>query len=184
MAKWSASARRSIRKYHAYKKALSSRKKMLRSKGLEPYNVNGSSEQLSYRDWKAIYTEELNDRRKEVESGERKSVGNINAKIVSDQVYELSEEQAYAIFDYMRDLPPEERRGFKYRNINQAISILRQGEYVRDVLGLWDIIREDRDNMFKMSDAQKTALMEKWKDAKTFKEAVRYEISQTYFKSP
>ena len=140
--RWSGAAKRSVRRFNSYVKSFNARVEKMREQGLTPYE----SKHLTYSDWKYIYSEELNDRIKEVEKGERKSLGNINAKIISDQVYELSEKQAYSIFDYMKTLSEEERQqiGFNYKNINRAIMKIREGRFVREDLGLWDAIRERR----------------------------------------
>ena len=157
--------------------------------GLTPYDAIP----LTYREFNEIYAEERNDRLKEIERGERASLGDINAKIISDQVYELSEEQAYAIFDYMKSLSPEELKelGFSYKNINRAIAEIRQGEFVREKLELWDIIRNQRSNLLDLDENGRNALLNKWKNklaekgkAATFKNAVSMEISQTFFGSP
>ncbi len=157
--------------------------------GLTPYD----GIPLTYRQYKEIYAEEKNDRLKEIEKGERASLGDINAKIISDQVYELSEEQAYAIFDYMKGLSPEELKelGFSYKNINKAIAEIRQGEFVKNKLELWDIIRDKRSSLFELDEAGRSALLNKWKNklaeqgkAPTYKNAVSMEISQTFFGSP
>ena len=144
--KWSGAAKRSVRRYNSYVKSFETRVKKMRDQGLSPYE----DKHLTYRDWKYIYSEELNDRVKEVEKGERKSLGNINSKIISDQVYELSEKQAYSIFDYMKTLSEEERQAinFDYRNINTAIMKIREGRFVREELGLWDLIRQRRKELF------------------------------------
>ena len=136
------------------------------SQGLTPYDAIP----LSYREYKEIYAEEKNDRLKEIEKGQRSSLGDINAKIISDQVYELSEEQAYAIFDYMKTLSPEEKEAlnFSYKNINIAIAKIRQGDFVREDLDLWDIIREERERLFASG---------------LDKKEVAHKISQTFFGS-
>ena len=137
--KWSGAAKRSVKRYNSYRKAFKARVARLRAQDLEPYE----SDPLSYREYKEIYTEEFNDRTKEVKKGERKSLGNINAKIISDQVYELSEKQAYSIFEYMKTLSAEEKAeiGFNYKNINTAIMRIREGRFVREDLSLWDKIK-------------------------------------------
>lgn len=144
--RWSGTAKRSVKRYNSYVKSFKQRVKKLRDSGLQPYEEDW----LTYRQYKEIYAEELNDRLKEIEKGERKSLGNINSKIISDQVYELSEKQAYSIFDYMKTLSEEERKeiGFNYKNINKAIIKIREGRFVREDLGLWDAIRERRKELF------------------------------------
>ena len=170
--RWSGKAKRTVRSYNSYLKAHKKRVEQLRNKGLEPY-YNAStgedgSKPLTYREYKEIFVEERNDRLKEIEKGERKSLGNINAKIISDQVYELSEKQAYAIFDYMKTLSEEERKAlkFNYKNINTAIMKIREGSFVREDLSLWDKIELRREELFK---------------EKKSKEEVRNIISSEFF---
>ena len=152
--KWSGKAKLFVKRYNAYRKAHKARIAALRKRGLEPYynatTGDDGSIPLTYREYKEIYMEEYNDRSKEVKKGERKSLGNINSKIISDQVYELSEKQAYSIFDYMRTLSDEERAqiGFNYKNINTAIMRIREGSFVRQNLSLWDKIKARRKELF------------------------------------
>ena len=125
--RWSGKAKLSVKRYNAYKKAHKARVDALIKKGLSPYYNASTGEDgsipLTYREFTEIYAEERNDRVKEIEKGERRSLGNITAKIISDQVYELSEKQAYSIFDYMKTLSEEERKAlnFNYKNINTAV---------------------------------------------------------------
>lgn len=165
--KWSGQAKRFVKRFNAYKRSFEKRTNKMIEQGLTPYDAVP----LTYREYKEIYTEERNDRLKEVEKGERASLGDINAKIISDQVYELSEEQACAIFDYMKTLSPEERieLGFSYKNINKAIAKIRQGDFVREELDLWDIIKEEREKLFA---------------AGLKRSEVAKRISQTFFGSP
>ena len=144
--RWSGAAKRFVKRYNSYRRAFKARVQKLRDQDLEPYE----STPLSYREYKEIYTEEKNDRTKEIEKGERKSLGNINAKIISDQVYELSEKQAYSIFEYMKTLSAEERAeiGFNYKNVNTAIMRIREGSFVRQDLSLWDKIKARRKELF------------------------------------
>lgn len=165
--KWSGAARRSVRRYNAYRRSFEKRTSKMLEQGLAPYD----GIPLSYREYKEIYIEEKNDRLKEIEKGERASLGNINEKIISDQIYELSEEQAYAIFDYIQTLSPEERQeiGFSFRNINTAIAQIRQGDYVREELDLWEIISNERDRLAASGLSKKE---------------IAHKISQTFFGSP
>ena len=186
--KWSITAKRFVKRYNAYRRSFSKRTDKMISQGFTPYDAIP----LSYREYKEIYTEEKNDRLKEIEKGQRASLGDINAKIISDQVYELSEEQAYAIFDYMKTLSSKEREAlnFSYKNINIAIAKIRQGEFVKEELGLWDIIQNRRNELFELNEQGKEELLNKWRDelikngrATTFKNAVSMEVSQTFFGS-
>ena len=187
--RWSGRAKRAVKRYNAYRRSFEKRTNKMIDQGLTPYDAIP----LTYREFNEIYAEERNDRLKEIERGERASLGDINAKIISDQVYELSEEQSYAIFDYMKSLSPEELKelGFSYKNINRAIAEIRQGEFVREKLELWDIIRNQRSNLLDLDENGRNALLNKWKNklaekgkAATFKNAVSMEISYTFFGSP
>lgn len=179
--KWSGASKRSVRRYRAYRRELEARADKMIEKGLTPFDAIP----LSYREYKEQYLMYLNDRQKEIEKGERRSVGNINAKIVSDQVYELSEDQAYAIFDYIKKMDPEERRSidFSFRNINEAIAKIRQGEFVKEDLGLWEVIEVERESLLNMKEQDRAAFITKYK-AKNFKDAVKKYISHTMFGSP
>ena len=98
--KWSKARRASFRvgkRYAAYKKAYLKRQVLLEKKCYSMYD----QQILTKTEYKEMYQATLNDRKKEVKSGERKSVGNINEAIVSMQAYELSEKSAYAIFDFL-----------------------------------------------------------------------------------
>lgn len=180
--RWSAAVKRDRRRYKSYVKALEKRVAMMRAVGLTPYynpqTGEDGSKALSFRDYMEIYNEEKNDRVKEIEKGERKSIGDIKSKIISDQVYELSEKQAYAIFDYMKvrkqeltnqyqnildesgnrvysdkqikKMIREDLGNFSFQNANRAVQQIRQGAFVRENLGLWDTIRERRKELFEM----------------------------------
>lgn len=144
--RWGGAAKRSVKKYNAYKRAFIARTNKMLDQGLTPYDAIP----MKYREWKEIYAEEKNDRVKEIEKGERRSLGDINSKIISDQVYELSEKQAYSIFDYMKTLSEEEKAkiGFSYKNINTAIMKIREGRFVREDLSLWEKIKLRRKELF------------------------------------
>lgn len=165
--KWSGQAKRFVKRYNAYRRNFNKRVNKMIDSGLTPYDAIP----LPYREYKAFYVEYYNDRKKEVEKGERSSIGDVNAKIISDQVYELSEEQAYAIFKYMKTLSPEERAelNFSYRNINAAIAKIREGQFVKEELGLWDIIKDERERLFAEGLSKKE---------------VGKRIAQTFFGSP
>ena len=152
--KWSAQARRDVKRYHGYLKSHQKRIDLFKEKGLTPYynpkTGDDGSKPLTYKEWKYAYYEYKHDRLKEIEKGGRKSIGNLNDKIISDQVYELSEEKAYKIFDYLKTLPKEERKQlkFSYKNINEGIAKIREGSFVREDLGLWEKIKARRKELF------------------------------------
>ena len=159
--RWSGQAKRFVKRYNAYLRAHNARVKSLEKRGLEPYYNESTGENgaipLTYREYKEIYLEEKNDRLKAIAEGKRSSIGNINAKIISDQVYELSEKQAYAIFDYMKTLSDDEKNSlkFNYKNINTAIMKIREGSFVRDDLSLWDKIKARREELFNQGFSKK-----------------------------
>lgn len=134
------------KKYRQYKRDYYKRVDRMIEEGLTPY----SAEPEEYKYFKIAYAAERNDRMDDIAAGRRKSMGDINKTLISNGVYEISEKQAYAIFDYMKTLSPEERKAlnFSYRNINTAIAKIRTGEFVSEDLGLWDLIKERRAQLF------------------------------------
>lgn len=166
--KWSKARRTSFRvgkRYAAYKKAYLKRQALLEKKGYSMYD----QQILTRTEYKEMYQATLNDRKKEVKSGERKSVGNINEAIVSMQAYELSEKSAYAIFDFLETKKDELDIEYDTKNINDLIMKIRQGEWLREDVGIWDLIRDYRSDLF---------------DKGLTKEEVRHAVSQTFFGSP
>lgn len=166
--RWSKARRASFRvgkRYAAYKKAYLKRQALLEKKGYSMYD----QQILTKTEYKEMYQATLNDRKKEVKSGERKSVGNINEAIVSMQAYELSEKSAYAIFDFLETKKDELDIEYDTKNINDLIMKIRQGEWLREDVGIWDLIRDYRSDLF---------------DKGLTKEEVRHAVSQTFFGSP
>lgn len=146
------------KRYRIYKKSFEKRVDSMIQAGFTPYDAIP----LTYTEYLDMYTRYKNDRKKEIDSGKRKSLGNINSTIISNQVYELSEEQAYSIFNYMKTLSDEDRKrlNFDFRNINKAIMKIRQGDYVREDLDLWDIIRARRENLYNLPKEELAKILE------------------------
>lgn len=166
--KWSKARRQSFRegkKYAAYKVEYKKREAMLAKKGYSMYD----QQILTKTEYREMYQATLNDRKKEVKSGERKSVGDINKAIVSMQAYELSEKSAYAIFDLLEQKKEELGIDYDTSNINDLIMKIRQGEWLSEEVGIWDIISEERARLFKLG---------------LTKKQVAKQISQTFFGSP
>lgn len=166
--KWSKARRASFRvgkRYAAYKKAYEKREAMLAEKGYTMYDQI----KLTKTEYKEMYQAVLNDRKKEVKSGKRQSIGNINEVIVSMQAYELSEKSAYAIFDFLETKKDELDIEYDTKNINDLIMKIRQGEWLREDVGIWDMIRDYRRDLF---------------DKGLTKEEVRHAVSRTFFGSP
>lgn len=134
------------KKYYRYKKEYFKRVDEMIERGRTPYDATPDT----YKHWKTAYIAEYNDRKAEMAEGQRKAIGNINMKLISDGVYKYSEKKAYAIFDYMKTLPEEERKmlNFSYKNINDALAKIREGTFVDEDLGLWDKIRARRAELF------------------------------------
>lgn len=149
--------------YNRYKKAYLKRKEVLNRSGYEMYD-----EMLSKTEYREIRLATINDRKREIAAGERKSIGNINAAIVSDQAYELSEKSAYAIFDFLETKRDELDIEYDTRNINKLIMKIREGSWLKEDVGLWDLIREYRADLF----SQGMTAAE-----------VRHTVSQTFFGS-
>ena len=171
--------RRSKRQYHDYLEQFKARKANFESRGLDFFDPVA----LTYRDWKTVHAEKINDLKLDIKEGKRKTVGNVNREIVSDQAYELSLRQADVLGEYLieneSDILEEMDLVYKYTNeqgierinLKKKIELfmkIRQGEFLKEV-GLWDLISDFRVTMFKKG---------------MTKEEVRKAVGQTFFNSP
>lgn len=172
--------RRSRKQYENYLEQFEARKANFEARGLDFYDPNA----LTYRDWKTVHAEKINDLKLDIKEGKRKTVGNVNREIVSDQAYELSSRQADVLGEYLleneADLLEEMGLVYKYTdeegaerlNLKKRIDLfmkIRQGEFLREDVGLWDMISDFRLSMFKKG---------------MTKEEVRRAVGQTFFNSP
>ena len=172
--------RKSRRQYEDYLDQFEARKINFESRGLEFYDPVP----LTYRDFKTVRAEKINDLKLDIKEGKRKTVGNVNREIVSDQAYELSSRQADVLGEYLleneADLLEEMNLVYKYTdaegieriNLKKKIDLMmkiRQGEFLREDVGLWDMINDFRISMFKKGMS---------------KEEVRKAVGQTFFDSP
>ena len=172
--------RRSRKQYENYLEQFEARKANFDARGLDFYDPNA----LTYRDWKTVHAEKINDLKLDIKEGKRKTIGNVNREIVSDQAYELSSRQADVLGEYLleneADLLEEMGLVYKYEdeegierlNLKKRIDLfmkIRQGEFLREDVGLWDMISDFRLSMFKKG---------------MTKEEVRRAVGQTFFNSP
>ena len=172
--------RRSRRQYENYLEQFEARKETFESRGLDFYDPVA----LTYRDWKTVHAEKINDLKMDIKEGKRKSIGNVNREIVSDQAYELSSRQADVLGEYLLENESEilEEMGLTYKysdeegteriNLKKRIELMmkiRQGKFLREDVGLWDMISDFRLSMFKKG---------------LTKEEVRKAVGQTFFNSP
>lgn len=139
------------KKYAQYRKSFFTRKRSLKKKyGLEPYRETP----VTFSKFQTAYAAERNDRIDDIEEGKRKKIGNINEKLVSDSIYEISEKKAYAILEYMKSLNEDEKKAlgfnFSYKNMNALIAKIRQGQFAETNLGLWEKIKARRKELFEM----------------------------------
>ena len=172
--------RKSRAQYRDYLEQFEARRENFESRGLEFYDPVP----LTYRDFKTVRAEKINDLKLDIKEGKRKTVGNVNREIVSDQAYELSSRQADVLGEYLleneEDLLEEMDLVYKYTdeegiervNLKKRIDLMmkiRQGEFLREDVGLWDMISDFRLQMFKKGMS---------------KEEVRKAVGQTFFNSP
>ena len=172
--------RKSRSQYRDYLEQFKARRENFESRGLEFYDPVP----LTYRDFKTVRAEKINDLKLDIKEGKRKSVGNVNREIVSDQAYELSSRQADVLGEYLleneEDLLEEMDLVYKYTdeqgieriNLKKRIDLMmriRQGEFLREDVGLWDMISDFRVSMFKKG---------------MTKDEVRRAVGQTFFNSP
>ena len=186
--------RKSRRQYEDYLEKFEARRENFESRGLEFYDPVP----LTYRDYKTVRAEKVNDLRLDVEEGKRKTTGDINREIVYDQAYELSSRQADVLGEYLLENEYETLKEmgliYKYQdeegivriNLKKRIDLMmkiRQGEFIREDIGLWDMINDFRSQYFALDKERQAELMKKW-GAKSFSEAVKKEVGATFFNSP
>ena len=137
----------------------------------------------SFTDFKEEYATTRTDLEEEVEAGERKRIGSVITEMINDQAYELSRPKTRGILEYaMREKPnllidrdlAEWTINEKGEKVLQIIKpkkvelLIRQGQWVRDELGLWDSIKA----YYRAAKAEKKSV-----------EEIKNEISQSFFKS-
>lgn len=137
----------------------------------------------SFQVFKDVYIRKRNDLILDVAEGDRERVGSVVNEIIDDQVYELSSPKARAISDYLlreeRDIlaekgilrveTDEEGRIQDVVKRRKLLQLVRQGDFVKEEIGLWDEISNYYQSLlangYKSTEAKKV-------------------IGQTYFKSP
>ena len=172
--------RKARRQYNDYLEQFEARKANFESRGLDFYDPSP----LTFRDYRSVHADKVNDLKQDIKEGKRKTVGNVNREIVSDQAYELSSRQADVLGEYLLENEPElleemdlvykytDEEGIERVNLKKKIDLfmrIRQGEFLREDVGIWDMISDFRLQMFEKGMS---------------KEEVRKAVGQTFFNSP
>lgn len=172
--------RKARRQYNDYLEQFEARKASFESRGLDFYDPTP----LTFRDYRSVHADKVNDLKQDIKEGKRKTVGNVNREIVSDQAYELSSRQADVLGEYLLENEPElleemdlvykytDEEGIERVNLKKKIDLfmkIRQGEFLREDVGIWDMISDFRLQMFEKGMS---------------KEEVRKAVGQTFFNSP
>ena len=109
-----------------------------------------------FRDFKEVYLLTRNTLKEEVQMGERERVGSVITEMINDQAYELSSAKARGVANYLiknehemllqkglikitYDEEGKESEYIKRRNLELLV---RQGQFVREEVGLWDEIKD------------------------------------------
>ena len=95
--------RKARKQYNDYLDQFEARKENFESRGLDFFDPVP----LTFRDYRTVHAEKLNDLKQDIKEGKRKTVGNVNREIVSDQAYELSSRQADVLGEYLLENEPE-----------------------------------------------------------------------------
>lgn len=135
---------RSKKSYNRYVDLYRKREAMLQQRGYDMYD-----EMLTFTEYKTAAPDMRNTLKEKVRIGKRKSVGDINKALVSEQAYELSEEQGYAIFNFLKENAEKYNIQYSTKNINEILMKIRQGKWLAEDVGLWDMIKEFREDYFK-----------------------------------
>lgn len=185
--------------YEDYKKQFYKRKEVFAERGLDFYEPDV----FTFRDYKSVRADKVNDLKLDIKEGKRKTYGNVNREIVSDQAYELSSRQAYVLGEYLLENEPDlleemdlvykytDEEGIERVNLKKRIDLMmqiRQGQFISEDIGLWDMINDFRSRYFEMSKEEQKKLIDKWSKSEgkkiSFSDAVRKEVGQTFFNSP
>lgn len=177
---------RSRKAYNKYKQLYMKKKAVLERKGYEM-----ADDLYTFTQYKENILEMRNTLKIRVAKGRIKRIGSVNAALVNDQAYELSEEQAYSIFDFLKQNREKYDIDVSFiKNINSALMKIRQGEWLNADVGLWDMIRDYRKEEFakynelreKDPDAL-NAILAEW-EANTIADLVKKEVGSTFYGSP
>ena len=152
--------RRQRRQYEDYLAKFESRKESFEKRGLTFYD----DVPLTFRDYKTVRAEKSNDLRADIAEGKRKGMGDVNREIVSDQAYELSSRQADVLANYLleNNMDDLEKQGLIFKTVdesgNERVNLKKkielymkiwQGEFLKDDIGLWDMIKDFRAELYK-----------------------------------
>lgn len=157
-----------------------------KAESLARYGISMSNPKYeNIRTFKEMYIKERNNLKLDIKLGRRKTLGNVQQFLISKQAYGISKRQALSLIksdaftkEFKDDLSELTKRYGK-RNLLLAI---RDKQWLEEI-GWYDSIREYRDVLFQMSEKEQQEFMKKYKDAKSFKDAIRMEISLTYYGS-
>lgn len=146
------------KEYRLYKEKFAKRKASARygfrvldtGEDVKPYE--------SFRDFKEAYLITRNTLKEEVEQGERERVGSVITEMINDQAYELSSAKARGVVEYLYreerqmlidkglviptgqfDEEGKEIDVIKKKNLELLV---RQGQFVKEEVGLWDEIKD------------------------------------------
>lgn len=188
--------RRLRAQFEDYKKKYFARESMLAERGLGMADERGV---LSFTAYKTVRAEKINDLKFDIKEGRRKSMGDINRELVSDQAYDLSPRKAEVLLDYFVENEPEilddlgvpyfkyyDESGNEKINLKNKIELMikiRQGDFIKYELGWWDAISSFREKWFASEKTLKEELIKKW-GVDTFEEALRREVGATFYNSP
>ena len=185
---------RSRKAYNKYKQLYMKKKAVLERKGYEM-----ADDLYTFTQYKENVLEMRNTLKIRVAKGRIKRIGSVNAALVNDQAYELSEEQAYSIFDFLKQNREKYDIDVSFiKNINSALMKIRTGEWLESDVGLWDMIRDFRHDAYakykEMEEKNPEALAELYaeldkrnpdrKVPHTIAELVREDVSSTFYGSP
>lgn len=151
------------REYYLYRRRFDERKKSS-TFGFRKKGIDYSKEvvKYDYSDFKEQYEFTRNTLVEEVEMGDREKVGSVINEMINDQAYELSRAKSSGIAKYLKEnelellkqkglvkdyITDEKGKGkyiFKERRLELLI---RQGQFIREEVGLWDEIKLFYENL-------------------------------------
>lgn len=117
------------------------------------------SNKLDLKGYKTMIARRYNTLKEDVKQGRRKRLGNVMDSLISKQAYEMSEQQGYAIFDFLKKHAEDYDIDLSFiKNINKALMLIRSGQWLEEEVGLWQMIRDYREELKeKLGDTKESA---------------------------
>lgn len=130
-------------RYNIYRRDYKRQAKKMKNAGLKM-----NKKPLEYDKYIQAWGDMKNQLKKEIEKGERKSIGNVNQFLVRQQAYNFSMKVGGAVIPYLIEAGDIEEEPTTLKEKMRLIMKIRQGEFL-ETQGFWNAVRERRKELYK-----------------------------------